>query len=291
MSKSLETKPTTPSQDTGISLKDKVEIGQGILTILRDLIVASAIAFLFIDPVAFGGMMSKVGINGIGPDGIDWEAKFKETDAQFKETNAQFKATDATLLAESQVIAKLENNLERSNETIVSQANLIEQLKTSTALPSAQIKEELNSGESQIKENEEAISEANSVSVQTQDLLEENTPLVSTQIEEGQEIDSFVQIVNDYSIQILYNEKNPDQDDIAKDIKQKLEDLGIKTEISIAPHQDSASSNQIRYFKANERDVAYALQVVLDEVEPNTKFNLQTVYTPTPGSVSIFLKS
>lgn len=277
MSKSLKTKPTTPSQDTKLPLKEKVEVGQGILNILRDLVVASVIAFLFIAPKTFGGMMSKVGINRIGPDGIDWEAKLKET--------------DATLLAEKKASVKLEENLEKSNETIVSQAKLIGQLKPSPELPSAQIEEELNSGEIQIKENEKAIVEANAVSIQTQDVLEENTPLVSAQIEDGQAIESFIQLVNDYSIQILYNDKNPDQDDIAKDIQQKLEGLGVKAEISIAPHPDTASSNQIRYFKANERDVAYALQVVLDEAEPNTKFNLQTVYTPTPGSISIFLKS
>lgn len=114
---------------------------------------------------------------------------------------------------------------------------------------------------------------------------------MSTRIDQEKELESSVKLVNDYSIQVLYNDKRADQEERAKELKAKLEKEGVSTDISISKSPDTASSNQIRYFEENERDVAYALQIVLGKAVPRTNFNLQTVYTETPGSVSIFLKS
>jgi hypothetical protein len=78
---------------------------------------------------------------------------------------------------------------------------------------------------------------------------------------------------------------------VALEIKGSLEKADVKSTIEILPQSDKASSDQIRYFAGNERDVAYALQNVLKESYPKYSFKLQTVYTPSSGAISIFLKS
>ncbi len=107
-------------------------------------------------------------------------------------------------------------------------------------------------------------------------------------------ITSLVDITNNYKIQILYNQDKSEQRRLAFEIKSALEKTGVKSNIQVLPQSsqiDKATDDQIRYFAENERDVAYALQNILNDTYSKRKFKLQTVYTPSPGSVSIFLKS
>lgn len=100
-----------------------------------------------------------------------------------------------------------------------------------------------------------------------------------------------VQTVNQYKVQIFYNSNKQSQKRIAQEIQQALKGAGVTSVIEVRPQSDKASSDQIRYYPQNETDVANALQSILNEKYPSRRFNLQSVYTPSPGSVSIFLKT
>jgi hypothetical protein len=100
-----------------------------------------------------------------------------------------------------------------------------------------------------------------------------------------------VQKVNEYKIQIFYNEEKPEQEQIAFEIKNALNKAGVTSVIEVKPQRDRASSDQIRYFPENETEVANILQSILEKTYPKRRFNLQRVYTPSPGAVSIFLKT
>lgn len=111
-----------------------------------------------------------------------------------------------------------------------------------------------------------------------------------------QEIDSrLLQAVNDYinkyRIQVFYDSSQNGHQSEANDIKNALIDLGVNSDIQVLPQGDRASTDQIRYYEQSERDVAEALQFVLSETYTRRSFNLQTVYTESPGSISIFLKT
>ncbi|MDJ0618341.1 MAG: hypothetical protein QNJ63_16605 [Calothrix sp. MO_192.B10] len=100
-----------------------------------------------------------------------------------------------------------------------------------------------------------------------------------------------LQKVNDYKIQIFYNEKRPEQRRIAVEIKNALKNAEVRSVIEVKPQLDKASSDQIRYFPKDESEVAKALKRILDTTYPKRSFNLQEVYTPSKGAVSIFLKT
>lgn len=105
------------------------------------------------------------------------------------------------------------------------------------------------------------------------------------------EDDTLLDIVNQYKIQIFYNASKSEQKDTANEIKDALQNVGVATSVEVLPQQDQASSNQIRYFAETEQEVAEALQNILQLTYSKRSFNLQTVYTSSPGSISIFLKS
>ncbi|NES81595.1 MAG: hypothetical protein F6K10_09405 [Moorea sp. SIO2B7] len=98
-------------------------------------------------------------------------------------------------------------------------------------------------------------------------------------------------MVNRYKIQIFYNDKKPEQMSEAYEIKSALVSQGVTSTIEVRQQRDTASSDQIRYFEQNERDVALALQDILNSSYSQRSFVLQPVVTPSPGSISIFLKS
>lgn len=102
---------------------------------------------------------------------------------------------------------------------------------------------------------------------------------------------TLIDIVNQYEIQIFYNKDKSEQQTIADEIKNSLQEAGVTTTIDVLPQRDKASSDQIRYFAETEREVASALLNILQLSYPERNFNLQTVYTPSSGSISIFLKS
>lgn len=116
------------------------------------------------------------------------------------------------------------------------------------------------------------------------DLKEIDKQLVS-------KVNTYISKVSTYKVQILYNKNKPNQKLEAEKIKSALVNEGVTSSIEVSSHGDTASSNQIRYYAANELEVARALQRILTEAYPQRSFDLQTVYTKTPGSVSIFLRS
>ncbi|WP_107668305.1 hypothetical protein [Cyanothece sp. BG0011] len=98
-------------------------------------------------------------------------------------------------------------------------------------------------------------------------------------------------MVSEYKIQIFYNGERTEQKTIAFEIKEALRESSVTSVIEVKPQRDRASSDQIRYYPQNEGDVANALQTILARTYPERHFKLQTVYTPSPGSISIFLKT
>ena len=245
-------------------IKETVEVTQGIVNIFRDLSIFSAVALLILVPKFFNQKLSEAGFVEGHVGGFKWQKQLEKTDTKLIEA-----AKTGNVLAKK---------LEQANNTI-------ELLKSKYDLQDARL-------ETQIKQNEVAIGRAKELNPGIQSTLKENAPLLSSKIKDGN--DSLLKLVNDYSIQIFFNENISGQKKEAFEIKEGLVRLGVKSpiDVRVRPKQlDKASSNQIRYYDANERDVAYALQEILAKTDPGMRFNLQTVYTPSPGSVSIFLKS
>jgi hypothetical protein len=194
------------------------------------------------------------------------------------EWERQLEKTDSKLIEAANQIDKLRKSLEESNITI------------------SKLKEKSNvndpKSEEQLSKNREVIQKISSTNIAIQSTIKDNTPLLNPRV--NTEITSLVNIANEYKIQIFYNQDKLEQKNVALEIKSALEKTGVKSNIQVLPHPsqiDKASDDQIRYFAENERDVAYALQNILNENYSKRKFKLQTVYTPSPGSVSIFLKS
>ena len=100
-----------------------------------------------------------------------------------------------------------------------------------------------------------------------------------------------LQELNKYKVQIFFNENRAEQKEISLEIQNALRNAGVRSIIEVKPQLDRASSDQIRYFPENETEVAKTLQDILNNIYTRRKFNLQKVNTPSPGSVSIFLKT
>lgn len=104
-----------------------------------------------------------------------------------------------------------------------------------------------------------------------------------------------VQTVNQYKIQVFYNSNKPEQQRIAQEIKQALKGAGVTSVIEVKPQNlnlyTKADFDVIRYYAQNETDVANALQTILRQKYSARSFNLQPVNTPSPGSVSIWIKT
>jgi hypothetical protein len=94
-----------------------------------------------------------------------------------------------------------------------------------------------------------------------------------------------------YKIQIFYPQKNATDQKEAHALKAILASALPETEIEVSPAKDTASDDQIRYDRGSEYEVATALQHILEDHYPQRRFRMQTVYTPTPNSLSIFFKS
>ncbi|AFY38668.1 hypothetical protein Lepto7376_2386 [[Leptolyngbya] sp. PCC 7376] len=254
----METPTEKENQDDKsyqVQLKDTLELGQSCLNFIRDGFVFILLCMLLLRPKALNRIFIEAGLVE-GDFGIfKWEKQLEETD------NDLIKAVEQ--------IDTLKQELENTNKKLRESQD--------TTL------------EAQITANQEAVQQAASVNSEIQTTLEDNTPLLNPRVDT--ELASLVKIVSEYKIQIFYNEGKPDQKVEAEDIKLSLEEAGVETEIQVLPQQDKASSDQIRYFAENERDVAFALQSVLRKSYSSRRFNLQTVYTPSPGSVSIFLES
>lgn len=257
---------TTDEDQVKDRLKNKIELYQSLLNFFRDItIFCTFILFLF-QPKLINGILTRAGF-------VEGEVEL----FGLKLKN-QFEETDKKLLNATEQIDNLKKNLDESN-------NIISQLKDENEVKDEGITNQINA-------NEEAVQEASEINSEIQTTLEKNTPLLNPRVDA--ELTSLVRIVNDYKIQIFYNPNKLNQKVVAFDIKEALTTVGItSTNIEVKPnHQyDKASSNQIRYFAKNEREVAFALQNVLNRTYSKRSFNLQTVYTPSPGSVSIFLKT
>lgn len=104
-----------------------------------------------------------------------------------------------------------------------------------------------------------------------------------------------VQIVNQYKVQVFYNSNKPEQQRIAQEIQQALKGAGVTSVIEVKPQNlnlyTKADFDAIRYYAQNETDVANALQTILRQKYSARSFNLQPVNTPSPGSVSIWIKT
>jgi hypothetical protein len=253
-----------PSKFHSLKVKETVEIIQGFLNILRDFSIFSIFLFLVVMPKFMYQKFVDAGFVKGELAGFTWEKREK-----------QFKKTDGELIEAANQINSLTKVLEESNNTI-------SKLKNEGNFKDIKIEE-------QLKRNNETIQQVNSVNTSIQSVLKENTPLLNPNVSAKSE--SLADIVNEYKIQIFYNTSKTEQKEVASEIKTTLEKAGITSSIQILPQTDKASSDQIRYFAQNERDVAYALQNILSETYSKKSFKLQTVYTPSPGSVSIFLKS
>ncbi|MBW4541388.1 MAG: hypothetical protein KME43_19945 [Myxacorys chilensis ATA2-1-KO14] len=241
-------------------LKDTVEICQSFLNILRDSSIFLIFLLLLLNPGVINKILNKAGFVEGEIAGFKWKKQLEKTDDRLIEATNQ--------------IDILRKRLEESNNAI-------------SKLNEDKIKDQ--GIEEQINKNQEALRGASSVNSGIQTTLEANTSLLNPRVNTG--LDSLVNIVNEYKIQIFYNESKPDQKKVAFEVKDALEKSGVKSTIQVLPQLDKASSNQIRYFAETEREVAYALQNVLGEAYPKRSFKLQTVYTSSPGSISIFLES
>ncbi len=242
-------------------LKDKVEICQSFLNILRDSSIFLIFLLLLLKPVIINKILTKAGFVEGEIVGFKWEKQLEETDSRLIEATNQ--------------IDILKKRLEESN-------NAISKLNEDIKIKDQRIGEQIN-------KNQEAVREANSVNSGIQTTLEANTRLLNPRVNTA--LGSLVNIVNEYKIQIFYNKSKPEEKKVAFEIKDALEKAGVKSTIQVLPQFDKASFDQIRYFAENERDIAYALQNVLGEAYSKRSFKLQTSYTRSPGSISIFLKS
>jgi chromosome segregation ATPase len=252
--------PTSQKGDKP-KLKDAVEICQGFLNILRDSLVFLIFLLLFLNPVILNKILAKAGFVKAEIAGFQWEKQLEETDSELIEATNQIDVLKKRLEESNNIISKLNEDIKIKDQKV----------------------------EGQITKNQEAVQEATSINSGIQTTLKANTPLLNPRV--NAELNSLLDIINGYKIQIFYNESKPNQRNVASEIKGALEKAGVKSTIQILPQLDKASSDQIRYFAENEREVAYALQNVLEEAYPKYSFKLQTVYTPSPGSISVFLKS
>jgi hypothetical protein len=251
-------------KEGNLKAKERIEIAQGILNILRDFSIFLIFSVLIVVPEFMNRQLIKAGIVKVQLPGITWEKQLKKTDAELVEAGNQ--------------INSLKKNLEKSSITI-------SKLKEKGNINDPKAEEQLN-------KNREAIQKINSTNIAIQSTIRDNTPLLSPSVNTS--LMSLVDIANEYKIQIFYNQDKLEQKNVALEIKSALERTGVKSNIQVLPHPsqiDKATDDQIRYFAENEREVAYALQNILNETYSKRKFKLQTVYTPSPGSVSIFLKS
>jgi septal ring factor EnvC (AmiA/AmiB activator) len=251
-------------KQSNLKVKEKIEILQGILNILRDSSIFSIFLLLVLLPQFMYRKLVDAGFVKGQIAGFTWEKQFEKTDGKLIEAAKQ--------------IDNLKKDLEKSN-------NIIREQYENPKKQDSKIEEQLN-------RNKETIQQVYSINTSIQSTLKENTPLLSPKV--NAEISSLIGIVNEYKIQIFYNESKSNQKNVALEIKSALEKTGVKSTIQVLaqpPQIDKASTDQIRYFAADERDVAFALQNILNESYSKSSFKLQTVYTPSPGSVSIFLKS
>jgi hypothetical protein len=114
-----------------------------------------------------------------------------------------------------------------------------------------------------------------------------------------------VQFLSNYQIGIYYNQANLTSGQEANKIKTALIQYGLPEQTDCSSkargvcspqNKDAlwfegrfAFTNTIRYDEKTEYEVAYVLQQLLAGIHPQTKFRLQTVTTPTPNYISIFL--
>ncbi|MEO0647582.1 MAG: hypothetical protein AAFZ17_15715 [Cyanobacteria bacterium J06650_10] len=242
-------------------LKDKIEIAQGCLNLVQGLIFFIVLIMLFLRPKAINSILTRAGFVE-GDFGIfKWEKQLAESDSNLVNAAEQIEILNQQLQGSNDIIAKLQEEVKSEDVRV----------------------------EAQINANQAAVQQATSVDSQIQTTLEDNTPLLNPRVDA--DFASWVRIISEYEIQIFYNRDKSGQEEEAFDIKRVLETEGVRSEIQVLSQQDRASSDQIRYFAENERDVAFALQNVLRQSYSARRFNLQTVYTPSPNSVSIFLKS
>lgn len=253
-------------------LNEKIDLSKNIVSILkdtfallRDLSLFIFLALLILFPDRFNTILSSAGIVEGDFLGIKWKRQLDKSDSQ--------------LIEASQKIEKLSENLKKTNQTL----NTIKESPLST-LNEAE-RQQINA---QVSNNKTAVQQAESVNNNIQGVLESNAPFLNSNVNNEKASNA---IINDYKIQIFYNASKPEQFKVANEIKSALKNAGITSKIEVNAAADKASSNQIRYFAQNERDVAYALQNLLGTVYPSINFKLQTVYTPSANSVSIFLKS
>ncbi|MDZ7996102.1 MAG: hypothetical protein RM022_013460 [Nostoc sp. EfeVER01] len=241
-------------------LKDTVEIFQGFLNILRDSSIFLIFLLLLLNPVIINQILKKAGFVEGEIVGFKWKTQLEKTDSELIEATRQIDSLKQRLKESNNTISKVSEDVKNKDQRI----------------------------EEQINKNKEAVQEATSVNLGIQSTLQANTPLLNPGV--NKPLDSLVNIVNEYKIQIFYNQSKSDEKTVALAIKDALEGAGVKSTIQVLPQVDKASSDQIRYFAKNEREVAYALQNILGEAYPKRSFKLQTVYTPSPGLISIFLK-
>ena len=201
-------------------IKDIVEICQGFLNILRDSLI---FLMLIINPKIINKILTTAGFVEGEIAGFKWKKQLKKTDSQ--------------LIKATKEINSLKQRLEESNQTISEQKKDIKIKK-------------------QINKNQEAVREANSINSVIQTTLQANAPLLNSRVNtEDTELTSLIDIVNKYKIQIFHNGSESEQK-IAAEIKDALGKEGVKSTIQVLRQRDQASSDQIRYFDQNERNVA-----------------------------------
>jgi hypothetical protein len=111
-------------------------------------------------------------------------------------------------------------------------------------------------------------------------------------------------LLSNYQIGIYYSHANLTSGQEANKIKTALIQYGLPEQTDCSSDargvcspesKDSESfegrfANTIRYYEDTEYEVASVLQQVLKQIYPQREFRLQTVTTPTPNSISIFLE-
>ncbi|PZD70185.1 hypothetical protein C1752_17114 [Acaryochloris thomasi RCC1774] len=258
---------TSPlNESTNSAVKEKIEIGKNLFSLLRDASLFSLFILLLIAPTILNERLIKAGFEEGTVAGFKWKKQLSKTDNDLVQAAQQIDALNKRVNESNKIIAALEQS-ESGSQTV----NAADAQK-------------------QIKKNEVSSTTADTVNSRIQTTLENNTPILNPEIDTSK-TSSLVNIVNTYKIAIYYNQEKSEQKEEAFEIKKSLEQAGVKSSIQVKPQKDSASSNQIRYFNDTEREVAYALQNILGESYTKEIFNLQTVYTPSPNFISIFLAS
>lgn len=264
----MKTAINRSTQDTQIESKknqpkEVIEIGQSFFKLLRDASLSTLFIALLIAPRFLNERLIKAGFEEGSVAGFKWKKQLKETDAKLVEAAKQ--------------IDDLKQRLRESNSIIS---------KISEENPQSQSQK----SKEQIIRNESSTKVAETVNSEIQTTLESNTPILNPDVRESQ-LNALSSIINDYKIVIFYNQNKPSQKSVAAEIKKALMTADIKSDIQIKPKNYEASNNQIRYYAKTEREAAYALQSILIDTYTKQNFKLQTVYTPTPNYISIFLAS